>query len=317
LSKMCLWYVQNNFGVVPSVSDGVVQNRTVVRFVLLAGGCPAQSRKTWVLWVLWVLCGLWVALSPANAGREMIVQNGFGAAPSVSDGNIPELPVFTEFSDYAKRVVRDRCPKCRSRTVVRLVMLAAWAKQSLLNDTPKYRSGCPKWPIGPISPIGPIGPIVPDYEPVVWVALSPANAGREMIVQNGFGAAPSVSDGNIPELPVFTEFPDYAKRVVRDRCPKCRSRTVVRLVMLAAWAKQSLLNDTPKMSEWLSKMAHRTQITNPLCGWCVQNEVAICPKCRQESIFMGRRLTPGCLWEPSGRTIFFDWRMADIDFTLF
>ncbi|MFA6104205.1 MAG: hypothetical protein WC721_18590 [Victivallaceae bacterium] len=32
-------------------------------------------------------------------------------------------------------------PKCRSRTVVRLVMLAAWAKQSLLNDTPKCRSG--------------------------------------------------------------------------------------------------------------------------------------------------------------------------------
>ncbi|MFA6103999.1 MAG: hypothetical protein WC721_17555, partial [Victivallaceae bacterium] len=44
-------------------------------------------------------------------------------------------------------------PKYRNRTVVRLVMLAAWAKQSLLNDTPKcrnrtvvqnVRSGCPK-----------------------------------------------------------------------------------------------------------------------------------------------------------------------------
>ncbi|MFA6102457.1 MAG: hypothetical protein WCV67_11040 [Victivallaceae bacterium] len=52
--------------------------RAVARFVLLAGGCPAQSRKTWGqwgLWVLWGLWGLWGVLSPANARREMIVQN--------------------------------------------------------------------------------------------------------------------------------------------------------------------------------------------------------------------------------------------------
>ena len=35
-------------------------------------------------------------------------------------------------------------PKYRSRTVVRLVMPDAGTKQSLLNDTPKCRSGCPK-----------------------------------------------------------------------------------------------------------------------------------------------------------------------------
>jgi len=51
-----------------------------IRLPKLAGGCPAQSRKTWGQW------GLWGALSKM---REMIVQN---------------------------------------RTVVRFVMLAAWAK---------------------------------------------------------------------------------------------------------------------------------------------------------------------------------------------
>ncbi|MFA6100720.1 MAG: hypothetical protein WC721_00980 [Victivallaceae bacterium] len=43
-----------------------------------------------------------------------------------------------------KAVVLNDTPKCRSRTVVRLAMLAAWVKQSPLNDTPKCRSGCPK-----------------------------------------------------------------------------------------------------------------------------------------------------------------------------
>ena len=36
--------------------------------------------------------------------------------------------------------MRDGYPKCRNRTYVRLVMPAAWAEQSLLNDTPKCRS---------------------------------------------------------------------------------------------------------------------------------------------------------------------------------
>ncbi len=39
-----------------------------------------------------------------------------------------------------KNIMLDDTPKCRNRTVVRLVMLAAWAKQSLLDDTPKCRS---------------------------------------------------------------------------------------------------------------------------------------------------------------------------------
>ncbi|MFA6103969.1 MAG: hypothetical protein WCV67_12955 [Victivallaceae bacterium] len=85
--------VQNGFGVVPSVSHGVVQNRTVARSVLLAGGCPAQSRKTWGQWGLWVLWGLWGALSPANAGREMTVQNGFVVVPSVPDGAVQNRAV--------------------------------------------------------------------------------------------------------------------------------------------------------------------------------------------------------------------------------
>ena len=43
-------------------------------------------------------------------------------------------------SQITKNVVRAGYPKCRSRAVARLVMLAAWAKWSLLNDYPKCRS---------------------------------------------------------------------------------------------------------------------------------------------------------------------------------
>ena len=42
--------------------------------------------------------------------------------------------------EKVKMVLFNGSPKCRSRTVVRLVMLAAWAKQSLRNDSPKCRS---------------------------------------------------------------------------------------------------------------------------------------------------------------------------------
>jgi len=43
------------------------------------------------------------------------------------------------------------------------------------------------------------------------------------VVQNAFVIAPSVSDGNIPELPelpVFSELPDRAVQNEVERCPK-------------------------------------------------------------------------------------------------
>jgi len=46
--------------------------------VQAAGGCPAQSRKTWGLWGL---CGLWGQWGALSKTREMIVQNGFGVVP--------------------------------------------------------------------------------------------------------------------------------------------------------------------------------------------------------------------------------------------
>ncbi|MFA6103895.1 MAG: hypothetical protein WC721_17030 [Victivallaceae bacterium] len=67
---------------------------SVVQNDVSRGGAEnAEDRKTWGQWVLWVLwgLGLWGALSPANAGREMPVQNGFGVVPSVSDGGSEPL----------------------------------------------------------------------------------------------------------------------------------------------------------------------------------------------------------------------------------
>ena len=93
--------------------------RAVVRFVLLAGGCPAQSRKTWGQWGLWVLWGQWGALSPANAGREMIVQNR-------------TVVRFVMLAAWAKIrctwLSKMREMIVQNRTVVWFVMLAAWAK---------------------------------------------------------------------------------------------------------------------------------------------------------------------------------------------
>jgi len=50
------------------------------------------------------------------------------------------LKIITGNWEKVKMVLLNGSPKCRSRTVVRLVMLAAWAKQSLLNEYPKCRS---------------------------------------------------------------------------------------------------------------------------------------------------------------------------------
>jgi len=68
-------------------------------------------------------------------------------------------------------------------------------------------SGAEPENMGPIGPIGSYGSYGANG------GLSPANAGREMIVQNGFGVVPSVTDGVV------------------------QNRTGVRFVMLAAWAK--------------------------------------------------------------------------------
>ena len=156
--------------------------RAVARFVLLAGGCPAQSRKTWGQWVLWVL---WEALSKM---RAMTVQNGFGVVPSVSDGKaaISRNSQSSQNSRITKTAERSMLSKMRemivqngfgvvpsvsdgavqNRVVARFVLLAAGA------------GGCPAqsrktW--------GLWGQWVLWGQ---WRALSPANAGREMIVQN-------------------------------------------------------------------------------------------------------------------------------------
>ncbi|MFA6101876.1 MAG: hypothetical protein WC721_06815 [Victivallaceae bacterium] len=55
-------------------------------------------------------------------------------------GSAKILKIITVNLEKVKMVLFNGPPKCRSRTVVRLVMLAAWAKQSLLNDYPKCRS---------------------------------------------------------------------------------------------------------------------------------------------------------------------------------
>jgi len=89
----------------------------------------------------------------------------------------------------AKLSLLDDYPKCRSWTVVRMVMPAAWAKLSLLDDYPKCRS---------------------------WT-----------VVQNGVGvtdgdvAAPSVSDGWLRKLSQSeSTTPESYLKTIYAQCPK-------------------------------------------------------------------------------------------------
>ncbi|MFA6103699.1 MAG: hypothetical protein WCV67_10320 [Victivallaceae bacterium] len=86
------------------------------------------------------------------------------------------------------------------------------------------------------------------------------------------------------------------KTVVLRDSPTTRSRTAVRLVMLAAWAKQPLLSDSPKSWNGESEKSYETVVLNstpkyrsvgcPKCFFvvpsvsdgAVQNEGAACPK---------------------------------------
>jgi hypothetical protein len=71
------------------------------------------------------------------------------------------------------------------------------------------------------------------------------------------------------------------KSIVFNWTPISRSRTVVRLVMLAAWAKQSLLNDSPK-SPGCWNILDRFQL----------NGCPTCPKLQKWNLLM-KKLT-GC-----------------------
>ena len=99
----------------------------------------------------------------------------------------PGIPSLPELPDYENRVVRNKPPKYRSRTVVRLVMPAAWAGP------------------GSVSKMG-------------LVQRRPCRT----VLHRKCPECPKCLRRRIP--------------VVRNNPPKYRSRTVVRLVMPAAWA---------------------------------------------------------------------------------
>ncbi|MFA6104944.1 MAG: hypothetical protein WC721_22370 [Victivallaceae bacterium] len=82
------------------------------------GGCPAAVH----IYIVHSMAtgspewGPWGTLSPANAGREMIVQNGFIVVPSVPDGAVPNGGLRSVVTGIGKRLPRRAtlqawCPK--------------------------------------------------------------------------------------------------------------------------------------------------------------------------------------------------------------
>ena len=101
-----------------------------------------------------------------------------------------------------------------------------------------------------------------------------------------------------PGIPSLPELPDYENRVVRNKPPKYRSRTVVRLVMPAAWAgpgsvsKMGLVQRRPcravlsKMRLWCVQNGF---IAVPsVSGSAVQNESVMCPNVQVHKVHMVR-----------------------------
>ena len=105
--------VQNGFGVVPSVSDGpaqTVSNMSKMSSVVARSVSDGPAQRV------------------SNMSRMFEKTNNRCAEPPCRTVLHRGCPICPECLRRRITVVLNDTPKCRSRTVVRLVMLAAWAK---------------------------------------------------------------------------------------------------------------------------------------------------------------------------------------------